>query len=88
MKYDNVFFLIEGISTSMNNHRPQNYYNPPKHSVPVQSIYYASSPVTRNGIFPSSSSNVYNFNQNHSPRNEQQSKRHQHRQNTTITTYL
>ncbi len=90
-----LFFLscntisLEGISQ-----RQQAYHNPHKshsfqHPIPAQSVYVASPPVTRNGIFssPPSSLNVYNFNQNHSPRNRQ-SKHHPNRPNVMITTYL
>ncbi len=53
----------------------------------MQSVYFASPVVIRNDLFPSSSSNVYNFNQNNSPR-EAQSRRNPNRQNVRITTYL
>ncbi len=78
----------------MNNYHQQTYFNPinvhkyqsHQHSMPV---YLAPPPVTRNGIFPLSSSNIYNFNQNNSSRDRRQSKsRNPNRQNATITTYL
>ncbi len=90
--YERMFIRILDMPPLMNNNnREQRYFNPinvPK-SHPVQSVYPVAPPVVRNGVFalPSSSSNVYNFNQNHSPRNGQ-SRRHQHRENGMITTYL
>lgn len=82
----------------MNNHRPQTYYNSknlPKYhtsqypSVPISSNYLGPPSTKRiNGQYPlSSSSNIYNFNQNHSPRDEQ-IRRNYNRQNVKITTYL
>jgi len=87
---------MEGISLPMNNHHQQTYFNPinvhkyqsHQHSMPVY-LAPPPPPVTRNGIFPLSVSNIYNFNQNNSPRDRRQSKsRNPNRQNATITTYL
>ena len=47
----------------------QNYLNQvnvhkhhtPQHTVPVQSTYLASPPVSRNGLSPSSPANIYHF---------------------------
>ncbi len=51
---DNII-SFEGISSPMNNHRQQTYYNPQKHHsfqhpIPVQSVYLASPPVARSFV--------------------------------------
>jgi hypothetical protein len=87
---------ISGIPSTTNNHRQQTYYNPvhfhkyhpSQRPIPGQPVYITSPAVTRNGRYPpSSSSNIYNFNQNISPR-DGQSKRNPYRQGGTITSYF
>jgi hypothetical protein len=36
-------------------------HHTPQHTVPVQSTYLASPPITRNGLSPSSPPNIYHF---------------------------
>jgi hypothetical protein len=36
-------------------------HHTPQHTVPVQSAYLASSPVSRNGLSPLTSANIYHF---------------------------
>lgn len=80
----------------MNNHHPQSHYNPKnaykyhssQYSNPVSSSYHISPGASRNHLHPlSSSTNVYNFNQNHSPRDEYL-RRNYPRQNVKMTTFL
>ena len=72
-------------SNQVNTHK----YPPAQHSVPVQSGYIVSSAATRNGLLPSSTTNIYHFSQNN-PSRGGQSKHHHHprRQDVTVTTYL
>jgi hypothetical protein len=63
-------------------------YHLSQRPIPGQPVYITSPAVTRNGRYPpSSSSNIYNFNQNISPK-DGQSKRNPYRQGGTITSYF
>ncbi|CAF4982686.1 unnamed protein product, partial [Rotaria socialis] len=65
----------------------------PQHTVPVQAGYLASPPVSRNGISPSLTANIYHFNHHNSQQippssGGGQSRPHSQRQDVTVTTYL
>ncbi|CAF2092420.1 unnamed protein product [Rotaria magnacalcarata] len=65
----------------------------PQHTVPVQAGYLVSPPVSRNGISPSLTANIYHFNHHNSQQippssGGGQSRPHSQRQDVTVTTYL
>ncbi|CAF3727220.1 unnamed protein product [Adineta steineri] len=69
-------------------------HHTPQHTVPVQSAYFTTSPLSRNGLSSVSSANIYHFSHQHSQQislttgGGGQTRSHPHRQNMTVTTYL